>query len=214
MTTTILFKPRSLQSQWLLSLAIKPGAYRVLVAMNKLSRLYHQTRLGHWQDVLVFYHFSESICRIENYLDKEVLRLNKIIKRKIPGPLIFEPKKGEALRLKISTPVSTRFYKLLSKYDTLMCLTDLCINLNIFKKRRTQSKKHAYYSKGLLRLISEIGQYKFDRAPLALPSKEELKILGEAIQDEVMPVFGTKIFNNLLALSNSPIVQVQSESSK
>jgi hypothetical protein len=201
MSTIIVLNPCSHETQWLMSLKIKPGVSRIMAAMNKITRLFHQARYGRPYDIVTLFNWHQSIFQLDNYFNKEIARLTKIIKRRYKDKLLFEPMCGAQYRIKVSTPPSADFYSLLSKHDTLMCLVEACVALNIFKKRRTLSKKHLIYSKGLLKLITQIGQYKISRftaegGPL---SEKDQGTLSMALQSDVIPVLKKSVFDDLIA---------------
>lgn len=211
MSTILVFKPCSRETQWLLSLCIKPGVSRVLATMRKITRLFHQAHHGNPYDVLVLFRWYQTMRQTEEVFDREIARLTKIIKRKCRDSLHFEPHHTIAYRLKVSTPLSACFYHLLSKYDTVMCLVEACITLHIFKKRRTLFKKQHLYSKGILQFMVKVGEYPLDAVKtktIALSEKEQ-SFLALAIQSEMMPLFGKGIFNQLISLTNkTPITEI------
>ena len=205
MSTIFVFKPYSCETQWLMSLNIKPGVSRVMATLNKITRLFHQARLGNPCDALVLFRWYQSIRQTEGYFDKEIARLTKLIKRKCQDQLLFESNPGPAYRMRVTTPPSACFYRLLSKHDTLLCLVETCFMLNIFKKRRTRSKKQHFYSKGLLKLMTQVGTYNLSvqhRKEMTFSEKEQ-RALALAIQSEAMPIFRKGVFDDLIAWTHT-----------
>lgn len=201
MSTVFVLKPCSHETAWLMSLTIKPGVSRMMRVMNKITRLFHHARHGRSQDILTLFHWHQSMCQIEDYFDKEIARLTKLVKRKCKDQLLFEPNSGSSYRIKVSTPPSACFYRLISKHDTLMCLVETCITLGLFKKRRTLSKKNHVYSRRLLKIMTEISEYKISNntAVECSLTEEEQSTLSHALQSEVMPIFRKGVFDDLIA---------------
>ena len=204
MTAVFVFRPRSRESKWLLSLTINSKVRRIINAMNKLNNTYHVARCGRYDTILMLYDWCNSMHQLETYFDKEIARLTKIIKRNYKDKLLLESEVGCSYRIKVSSPPAAIFYRLLSKHDTLMSVVEACIALNLFKNRQTRSKKGQKYSKEILTLINNIGKYKISSALAEHPTltQAERNTLGYALQSEVMPTFRKDIFDALILLTN------------
>ncbi len=201
MSTVFVLKPCSLETAWLMSLTIKPNVSRVITVMNKMTRLFHHARLGRVEDIITLYYWHQNMCQIEGYFDKEIARLTKLVKRKYKDHILFEPNSSTNYRIKVATPLSACFYRLLSKFDTLMCLVETCTTLGLFKKRRTLSKKNHVYSQKLLKIMNEIAEYKISnimREKYRL-TKESRNTLAHALQSDVLPIFRKAVFDDLIA---------------
>ncbi|MCW5590019.1 MAG: hypothetical protein KIT27_10230 [Legionellales bacterium] len=202
MSTIFIFKPCSQETRWLTSLSINPGLSRVQSTLNKLTKLFYQSRDGGIVDILTIFTWYQIIKKIDRYFDKEIVRLSKLIKRKCKDQIIFEPEHKFSFRLRVTTPPAAAFYRLLGKHDTLMCLVETCVTLKIFKKRRTHAKKSHAYTKGLLELINMVGEYKIsstENRNIELSDTERNK-LALAIDSDVMPIFRKVVRDHLISL--------------
>ncbi len=209
MSTVFVLKPCAVETTWLMSLSIKPGVSRVMTVMNKTTRLFHQARLGRAKDIITLFYWHQNMSQVEGYFDKEIARLTKLVKRKYKDHILFEPNSSTNYRIKVATPISACFYRLLSKFDTLMCLVETCITLGLFKKRRTLSKKNHVYSQKLLKIMNQIAHYKILSAHTEQNSltEKEQTALAHALQSEVMPIFRKDVFDQLIALTTSNIIE-------
>lgn len=208
MSATFVFKPCSQETRWLSGLYINRGLSRVQSTLNKLTKLYYRCRDGEADDILALFTWYQIIKKLDRYYDKEIARLSKLIKRKCKDQILFEPDPRFSFRLRVTTPPAATFYRLLGKHDTLMCLVETCATLNIFKKRRTHSKKNHNYTKGLLELINKIGEHdisSMEKQNIELSDTERNK-LALAIDSEVMPIFRKVVRDQLVSLTSIPTV--------
>ena len=201
MSQILVVTPASRDATWVLDLKINGQKNRVQSCLRKIERLFYQGQKGDVAALLELYEWYKTIRQVEGYFDKEVSRLSKLIKRKVKETFEHYPDKPKTYRLPINNPISAAFYRVISKFDTLMCLSNTCMTLAIFKKRRLFARKTDQYQQSLMRIITKVSQYKVPPESSILKlSPVHKEALSIAIHSDVMPVFAKPTLDRLTAL--------------
>lgn len=206
----IIVQPNSKEAHWLMSLKINDEKSRIGSCVNKIGRLYAQSQGAEISAILKLYDWYCAIRQIEGYFDKEIVSLSKLIRRKVKDRFEYEPFSKETFRFRVSNPVAASFYRILNKFDTLMCLSETCVSLSIFKKRRLFAKKTEQYKQSVMRVITKISQHNPKYSDINFEEISNFReALAIAIQSDVMPVLPKLTFDRLLALTKETTGSVQ-----
>lgn len=189
MSQIIIVQPNSKEAHWLMSLKINDEKSRIGSCVNKIGRLYGLSQGADINAILTLYDWYCAIRQVEGYFDKEIARLSKLIRRKVKDKFEYEPFSKASFRLRISNPVAASFYRILNKFDTLMCLSETCMSLSIFKKRRLFAKKTEQYKCSVMRVITLISQHhKLEEHRFQDLNQNQRENLNIAIHADVMPL--------------------------
>ena len=196
MTQIFTLITKSQEGRKLLSQTINHQVSRVAACLTKI---YHITPLAARGDVLAIltlHGWYREIRKVEQYFDKEIKRLTKLIKRKHNASIL--PLHKSAYHLKVSTPISVALYRLIEKFDRLAFIGETCEMLGIFNKKRVLVKKSSVYKKQINRIISQISQHKV--AIAKFPEKltpQQQSHLSIALIAMVMPTLPEKCLRAL-----------------
>ncbi len=212
MGQVILVRPASRDAHWLLNLRINNQKRRINVCFNKIEKLYNQSRFGNIIAILEVYKWYQAARQAEGYYDKEIARLTKLVRRKVKDRIDYQAYSNDTYQLSVTNPISATLYRIINKFDTLMCLSETCVTLLIFKKRRLFANKTDQYKKSILRVITQISQYKIQKdAVLETLSDQDKERLSIAIHSDVMPLFADDLFEQLKQLVGKEIGTVTEE---
>lgn len=188
MNQHIVFSPKHQETAWLISLKVGHQKLRVNVCMAKMNQLYKAPLDGKINTIITLYKWYCQIRELEGYFDKIIQKLSRVIHSRTPAKIQYEKHSNMSIRMLINNPIAYTFQRTIEKYDQLLCLSETCYILGIYKKRRLYFHKLALYKRLILKTISTISQYsdKNANSTMSILDKDK-EFLLMAIQSDVMP---------------------------
>jgi hypothetical protein len=103
-----------------------------------------------------------------------------------------------AIRMSINNPIAYTFQRTIEKYDQLLCLSETCSIMGIYKKRRLYFNKIALYKRLILKTISTISQYSDKNAnSIKSITDRDKEFLLMAMHSDVMPAYSVDVIQTI-----------------
>jgi hypothetical protein len=135
MTQLIVFEPKSESVKWLLSLKVHDQKNRMGVCFRKIQQLYWLSEAKNALAALELQAWTQIIKSMERSFMLQIKRISKVIERRVKAKIQYQSS-SSPFKFELKNPIQLKFYELLSTFDHLMCLSETCLSLKLFKKGR------------------------------------------------------------------------------
>jgi hypothetical protein len=135
MTQLIVFEPKSQTVGWLMSLKVNNQKNRIGVCFRKIHECYWLAEKGNASAISTLQAWTELIQKMEKSFKIQIKRLSTVIERRVKAKIQYQSR-GPDMRFPVSNPMHIRFYEILGIFDHLMCLSETCLSLKLFKSNR------------------------------------------------------------------------------